>query len=183
MNKPEVLLRPGKGTSNNCLLRRFLLLFAFLISGLSLSVSANGTIPGAEDLNQDARQSIKEEKPILVFFSSESCPYCEVVRDLYLEPMLEANSGSSRVIIREVSVDGVNSMRDFKGLKMDHQEFADREGASLTPVVRLYSPAGELLAPELLGYSSPDFYLGYLEQSIEIASKKIRKRTALNLNQ
>jgi len=178
MTKSDSIL-PGlffRHRSRSSLLLSWIFLSTLFISGISFSASADGVLPGVKDLTNDAKLSIKEEKPILVFFSSESCPYCEIVRDLYLQPMLEDNENPSKVIIREVSIDGIDYMKDFTGTQMDQQSFADQEGASLTPVIRLYSSSGKLLTPELIGYSSPDFYLGFLERSIEDARNKMRKR-------
>jgi thioredoxin-related protein len=168
-----------RGRSNSLLLS-WVFLSTLFIFGASFSAAADSVLPNAKDFTRDAKLSIKEEKPILVFFSAESCPYCEIVRDLYLQPMLEDKENPSKVIIREVPVDGIDYMRDFAGNKMDQQAFADQEGAYLTPVIRLYSSSGELLTQELIGFSSADFYLGFLEQSIEDARKKMNKLAAAN---
>lgn len=148
------------------------------ISGFSNDIHADNKLPFAEDFTQDSRLAQKSEKPILVFFSSESCPYCEIVRDLYLQPMFEGKEGASQIIMREVSVDGIDYLKNFAGVKMDQQAFADQEGAYVTPVIRFYSPSGEPLTPDLIGYSSPDFYLAFLERAIESARKKMSKQSA-----
>lgn len=176
---PEILFRRRNSGRGHGLLLVWALSF-MLVSGISFSASADSTLPSAEDLTHDAKLAKKEEKPILVFFSSEDCPYCEIVRDLYLQPMQENLEGANKVIIREVSIDGIDYMKDFQGTRMDHESFADQEGASFTPIVRIYSSSGELLVPELVGFSSPDFYLRYLEKSIETARKKMRKLAAVN---
>ena len=142
--------------------------------------SRAGTLLSADDLTRDAMIAKQDKKPILVFFSSESCAYCEIVRDLYLQPMQADKAYDNKVIIREVSIEGIDDIIDFQGKRMDQEEFADQEGATLTPVIRIYSPTGQLLTPELIGYSSPDFYLGFLEDSIEDARNKLRKLAANN---
>ncbi|MEK7796007.1 MAG: hypothetical protein AAB315_00985, partial [Pseudomonadota bacterium] len=44
----------------------------------------------------------------------------------------------------------------------------------------LYDAAGRELVPQLFGYTTPDFYLGYLEQAIAQAIRRVRPaRTAL----
>jgi len=178
MNISKTILTERIKGRGNRVLAVCLFLFTMLSSGTN--VYATGLLPGVKDLASDGRLSEKEAKPILVFFSSSSCPYCEIVRDLYLQPMMEDRISANKVIIREVSVDGIQNMRDFSGKLMEQQSFADREGASFTPVVRLYSSRGELLTPDLVGYSSPDFYLGYLEGSIESARKKILQKVTVD---
>lgn len=183
MNKSGFIL-PGlvsRYRHSSSLLLSWVFLSTLFVFGVCFNATAaDSVLPDAKDLTRDARLSVKEEKPILVFFSSESCPYCEIVRDLYLQPMLEDKENPSKVIIREVSTDGIDYMKDFAGTKMDQQSFADQEGATFTPVVRLYGSTGELLTPELVGFSSPDFYLGFLEGSIENARKNMGKLAANN---
>jgi len=162
-----------------------LFLTAWFISAMLVLAAAHagsraGTLLSAGDLTQDAMIAKQDKKPILVFFSSESCAYCEIVRDLYLEPMQADKAYDNKVIIREVSVESIGDMIDFQGKRMDQETFADQEGATLTPVIRIYSPSGQLLTPELIGYSSPDFYLGFLEDSIEDARNKLGKLAANN---
>lgn len=156
-----------------------LFLTAWFISAMLVFVAAHadsrvGTLLSAGDLTQDAMIAKQDKKPILVFFSSESCAYCEIVRDLYLEPMQADKAYDNKVIIREVSIESISDMIDFQGKRVDQETFADQEGAFVTPVIRIYSPAGQLLTPELIGYSSPDFYLGFLEDAIADAQKKMQ---------
>ncbi len=148
----------------------------FLFSGL---VQAAEVLPPARDFVADARVSGNGAAPILVFFTSESCPYCREVENLYLRPMQERGTYRGRLLIRTVEVGGAAPLTDFAGRQTTHGEFARRERVSFTPVIRLYGADGRELVPQLLGYTTPDFYLGYLEQAIEQAIARARPaRTA-----
>lgn len=147
-----------------------------LFSGSAL---AAGVLPPARDFVADARASGNGTAPILVFFTSESCPYCREVENLYLRPMQERGTYRGRLLIRTVEVGGTAPLTDFAGRLMSHGEFARRERVSFTPVIRLYDAGGRELVPQILGYTTPDFYLGYLEQAIEQAIVRARPaRTA-----
>jgi thioredoxin-related protein len=147
----------------------------FLFAGL---VRAAEALPPARDFVADARAS--GDVPILVFFTSESCPYCRAVESLYLQPMQARGTYRGRLLIRTVEVGGAAPLTDFAGGRTTHGEFARRERVSFTPVIRLYGADGRELAPQLLGYTTPDFYLGYLEQAIEQAIARARPaRTAV----
>lgn len=121
----------------------------------------------ASDLQRDGVVSKRGGMPIMVFYMSTSCSYCDEVKDLYLEPMVHSGQYNGRLIIRMVDTEGIEYLRDFGGKRMDHEDFADDQGASFTPVLKFYNYKGDELVPELLGYSSPDFYLAYLESAIE----------------
>jgi len=134
-------------------------------------------LPLASDLRQDGKISERDGTPIVIFYMSTSCAYCEEVRELYLEPMVRSGQYKGRLMIRMVDIEGSEYLRDFSGKRMDHEEFADDQDASFTPVLKFYDHKGKELVPELLGYSSPDFYLAYLESAIETSINKLRSHT------
>ena len=140
-------------------------------------VHASG-LPQATDLSADAERSAATGSAILVFYMTEGCPYCQHVEELYLEPMLERRTYGDRLLIRAVRSDRAQPLRDFSGARTDHQTFARRQGAFITPVVQLYAPDGTALGTPLIGYTSPDFYAGELEGRIEAALAQTGQTTA-----
>jgi thiol-disulfide isomerase/thioredoxin len=150
----------------------FFLAFLFLLAPAAQAES----LPMARDLDKDARLSERQGRPILIFFYADSCPYCHEVRDLYIEPMQSDENYRERLIIRVVDVDGAQDLRDFGGARVAHADFAYQRGVSFTPVIRLYGPDGKELVPEVLGYTTPDFYGSYLEKAIDTAIEKLHSK-------
>lgn len=142
------------------------------------SAAAGSQLPLARDLAADAADASGRGAAILVFYMSDSCPYCERVEELYLEPMLTRRPYGDRLLIRAVRADRATPLRDFAGNSTDHGAFARRAGAYVTPLVQLYGPDGTALAEPLLGYTSPDFYAGQLEGRIEQAIARVPQRAA-----
>lgn len=173
---PESVERLRQNFGKKFMMRLQQIVLGLFISVIVLPVWAE-ILPLASDLQQDGVASKRDGTPIMVFYMSDSCPYCEEVKDLYLEPMVNSGQYHGRLIIRMVDTEGSEYLRDFSGKRMDHEEFADDQGASFTPVLKFYDYQGNELVPELLGYTSPDFYLAYLESAIETAIKKLRPRT------
>ena len=132
------------------------------------------TLPVAEDLQADGRLSRQAAMPIMVFYATDSCPYCELVRELYLQPMYNSKAYSEKVLFRVVKINSVEGVRDFSGRQLNHGSLASQQGVSFVPVIRFYDPAGSELVPELFGYTSPDFYAGFLEESIATSVAKMR---------
>lgn len=148
---------------------------ACMFSLLAGGPSAAEGLPPARDFIADGAG----RAPILVFFTNASCPYCREVENLYLRPMHARGDYRGQLLIRVVEVGGSAPLTDFAGQHMNHGEFARRERVAFTPVIRLYDAAGRELVPQLFGYTTPDFYLGYLEQAIEQAIAAARQsRTA-----
>lgn len=135
-----------------------------------------GEIPYARDLEADAEEAEARVVPILVMFSSESCPYCQRVMDEYILPMAADPAYREKVIIRVVELEGALSLVDFEGERMGHAEFADAQGVTLTPAIKFYDYTGAELVPELIGFSSEDFYGYYLEAKIDRSLTKLRSR-------
>ena len=146
------------------------MLAAFL---LAQGVNATG-LPVAADLQGDGQQAQEERLPVLVFFSAKSCQYCEQMRSLFLEPMHADSRYAGKVIIREVQVESGRTLRDFKGQKVSHADFAHRNGVSLTPQILFVDATGKPLVPALVGLSTPDFFSGYLEEALAGALARMR---------
>jgi thioredoxin-related protein len=141
------------------------------LAGAALASAAE--LPTAVDLARDAHDAARTHAPILLFFTSAGCTYCEQVEQLYLKPMYERATYGSRLIIRRVPVDGASRIVNFAREPMAADAFARGEGVRITPVVRLYGADGRTLVPALVGYSSPDFYAGFLESRIAEAMSQM----------
>ncbi len=156
-------------------MRRFLVLIMMLLA-VQVSASSKHNLPVAVDLGADAVESARKRIPIMVFYMSDDCGYCEEVSDLYLEPMHRNGLDKGRFILRTINTSGYASVRGFNGQEMDHDDFADKEGVSFTPVIKFYDHKGEEIIPEIFGYQTPDFYGAYLEAAIEKSIAHLRKK-------
>ncbi len=146
-----------------------------LLAGALLTYGASAAVlPVASDLQEDARQAREQHLPLLVFFSARSCHYCEQMRSLFLEPMYASGDYADKVIMREVQVESGRMLRDFKGKKVSHADYAHRSGVALTPQILFFDPAGMELVPALVGLSTPEFFSGYLEEAIDTALARMR---------
>lgn len=154
--------------------RRYLLCS---LAFIALPAFAAAELVPARDLKADAQVACASGRPLLVLFASHGCPYCRVVEEDYLIPMLRQPQ-SERPIIRVVTIDDLGSLRDFSGKRVPIAEFARQQGASLTPHVKLLGPDGRELAPGLVGLLTQDFYGGYLEAAIATATEKMHRALA-----
>lgn len=130
-----------------------------------------GSIKVVSDARAEARAAARDGVPLVLFFSSYSCPYCEIVSSLYLEPLAARGTGAR---IREVEASSEKGMRDFAGNKSTHAVFAAAQRVSVTPVVKFYGPDGSEIADPLIGYSNSDYYGEYLESSLREARARMR---------
>ena len=152
----------------------------YLLCGLAFIAlpAVAAELEPARDLQADAQTACASGRPLLLLFASHGCPYCRVVEEDYLIPMLRQPQ-SERPIIRVVTIDDVGSLRDFSGKRVPITEFARQQGASLTPHIKLLGPEGKELAPGLVGLLTQDFYGGYLNAAIATATEKMRTALAI----
>lgn len=143
----------------------------FLLTALAAQAAE---LPPAKDFQADAQLARKNRTPILVFFASQSCPYCHVVEDDYLKPMFNSGDYRDKLLFRVVHIEDQTTLHDFDGAPIDAASFAKNHGVSLTPNVKFLDADGQELVPGLLGLMTRDFYAGYLEDAINDALTKLR---------
>lgn len=126
-------------------------------------------------VGQEARQ---RQLPILIMFSREGCPYCDVVREEFLKPMLRSGDYIDRVIILEIHSDGYTPLRDFNGQMISADALAHRYRAGFAPTVVFLNHQGKELAERLIGITTRDFYGGFLDEAIEASLQHLRNHAA-----
>ena len=105
-------------------------------------------------------------------FSIQSCPYCAIVREEFLEPMKISGDYENKVVMRIIKMDA-HSLIDFNGHKIKLSELTRRYKITMAPTVILVDTNGQLLSEPLVGITTRDYYGGYLDQAIDDALKKI----------
>lgn len=145
----------------------------FLISHAGAGDNTQAQLPEATDLALLSLQSNQQKLPILIMYAAKYCEYCERLEDDVLGPMYKSGQYLDRVIIRKVMIDRIGNIRDFKGESVDAEKFADQRGVQVTPTLQFVDANGNHLAPEMVGYNTPEMYAGYVENAIDKSRKAI----------
>lgn len=133
------------------------------------------------------REAARDGVVIVALFSLPGCPYCEAVRRDQLRHLARGQAAQRlRVVEYELG-----DRRPFAGATAPPDGPADAARAGtlrtpaalaasldirVAPTVAFIGPDGREIAERLVGYSSPDFYGGYLEQRIAQARGRIGAR-------
>jgi thioredoxin-related protein len=134
-----------------------------------------------KDFTHVGERSHEKRLPILLMFSAEHCSYCERLEEDFLKPMLRSGDYDDKVLIRKLKIDGFDAIRDFDGNKVDASAFAERYNVYVTPTVVFIDGDGSQLARKRVGLSTPDFYGGYLDESINTALDVLRRNKPLRV--
>jgi thioredoxin-related protein len=111
-------------------------------------------------------------EPLVVMTTLPGCPYCDLVRQHHLLPMLKAGE----VVAVQMDIrDRRTRLQGFRGETSNPAELAANWKAKFAPTVLFFGPQGEELAERLQGVAVPDFYGEYLEARLTEARRKLRK--------
>jgi len=148
-------------------------LLCLLLTGNVAADSKPITVPMLSDLAADAVQAQREDKPIILFFSLPGCPFCHVVRNNYLQPLLRDSTPKQRPVIREVDISSTQSLRNFDRTTGSPRSIAQRYKVIAAPTVIFVDAAGCMLAPSIVGGDIAGVYGGYLDNAFDMSARKI----------
>ncbi len=131
-------------------------------------------IPEITDLRNEAAQARAKRLPILVMFSSDYCPYCSVVKNDFLKPMMFSGDYEQKILFRVLELRAGADVIDFDGKKVNVWEFADRYKVRVTPTLVFIDYQGKPMAQKMVGLTTPDFFGGYLDNAITTAYDHVR---------
>ncbi|MEK6749338.1 MAG: thioredoxin fold domain-containing protein [Pseudomonadota bacterium] len=152
-------------------LTRFLVLI-YLGLGGSASALDEGT-----DLQSAGKLARQRGVPVMVVFSARHCEYCERLQNEHVDPMLLQAEYREHLVVLRVTVDRPGDIRDFAGVAVPPDEFANRYAVQITPTVIFFDDQGRMLTKKLEGYTNPAFYGYYLDDAIAIARGKLNAKS------
>jgi thioredoxin-related protein len=142
-----------------------LLLCSGLLSG---QASANPDVVSvARNLHADAQLAKRDDKPVLIIFTSPACVYCERVISYYLVPMQRNPDYAKKVLIRQMDITSQRPLVDFHGKPTTEQQYAARMKITFAPTIIVFTPDGKPAGKRLVGLGSKDYYGGYMDQAID----------------
>ncbi|MEM7562668.1 MAG: thioredoxin fold domain-containing protein, partial [Pseudomonadota bacterium] len=139
-----------------------LALFGFGVSAMELERS----LVEATDLSRDGGM-VKDQRVLMIEFSSEYCAFCRKLEKEFLTPMLQNDEYHKKVLIRTLSLSDDNDIVDFNGHTVSASELASRYDVDLTPTLLFLGSDGREISERLVGIWSTDFYGGFIDERIE----------------
>jgi thioredoxin-related protein len=141
---------------------------------LTAPAGAAAGLVHAKNFQADAKTAAKRRVPVMVLFTTPSCPYCDQVKREYLVPMHKDPSYRDRVIIREVTVNATTPLVGFDGTRTTEGAFAAANKVFMVPTVMVFDTQGAATSEAIVGLLIPDYYFGYLEAAIDEGLVKVR---------
>jgi hypothetical protein len=127
------------------------------------------TLPAARSLGDELSAALRQRKPLVVMASLDGCPFCRIVRDNYLAPMLREGT----VAVVQLDMQSTRAVAGFDGIAGTHQDLLRAWSVKVAPTVLFFGKGGREIAPRLEGASIPDFYGAYLDDRLRTARQAI----------
>lgn len=155
----------------------------FLICFLTLSFDIQAIeVKQVNNLQQLGKLAKKSRLPIMLVFSSSHCPYCDLLKGDFLEPILISKDYTHKVIIRELLVDLEYGTIDGKAIGFDGKEtttehIAAHYNVNLTPTLLFINHQGLEVEKRIVGINTPEMFGGYLDDAIDNALQTVKVTT------
>jgi thioredoxin-related protein len=146
----------------------------FLVAAINCwSMAVAAGLPVVKDFTVEAGDARKQQVPILVLFTSETCDYCKTVLEDFLLPMQRDPEYKNKVILRQVESTSQDELIDFDGKATTYRKFSTRHEVWGVPNVMLFDSNGQVLT-SIEGLLTVDFYYAYLVAAIEESLEKVK---------
>ena len=152
-------------------------LILLLMSNTVLQAQNRPELLSINDAQQEARLSEKQQLPILIMFGTESCPFCHLLKDDFLIPMIISGDYTDKVILRQVYVEEGADIISFSGTKISTEKFAQKYAVRLFPTTVLVNHKGQQLVKKIVGVTTPSLFGGTLDNAIDEALAVLRGST------
>lgn len=131
----------------------------------------SSALPTPTSLRGSALAAVARGEPLVVMTTLAGCPYCDLVRNHHLLPMLR--QGQLHAVQLDVR-DRTSNLQGFDGSMTTPAEQAKAWKARFALTVLFLCAKGEDLAERLVGVAVPDFYGEYLDARLQQARARLR---------
>ena len=135
----------------------------------AVSYAAGARLPASNNLRQELALAQKLRQPLIVMVSLHGCPFCEVVRDSHLGPMLHREG----LPVVQVDMLSKTLTEDFSGNPVTHDQLVRNWRVTIAPTVLFFGKDGQEIAERMEGGYLPDFYGSYLDDRLVAARRKL----------
>jgi len=129
-----------------------------------------------KDARDVAQLAESRNLPILIMFGTDECPYCELLKEEFLIPMIISGDYTDKILLREAYVEAGASIINFSGKEVTIDDFISQYEVRLFPTMVFVDSKGKQLVEKIIGITTPSLFGGTLDDQIDKALLYTRKR-------
>ena len=152
-----------------------MLLVIMPISEAVFSGDRSGVVPPVRDLFSLSKVAEARNLPILLMVSQDHCPYCELLKEEILNPMVISGDYINKAVMSVLTIDASKAIIDFNGKKIEPRDVALRYNATITPTLLFLDYQGNEIQERMTGVNTVEMYGYYLDESIDEALEKLKQ--------
>lgn len=131
--------------------------------------ASGALLPQSRSLAQELALAQKLRQPLVVMVSLHGCPFCEVVRNSHLAPMLRREG----LPVTQVDMRSEAMTEGFDAKAISHDRLVRKWNVTVAPTVLFFGKGGEEIADRMEGGYLPDFYGSYLDDRLLAARRRL----------
>lgn len=138
------------------------------LPAIAAGASAAASLPRPTSLARELERALGMRKALVVMVSLDGCPYCKLVRESYLAPLM----ASGQPVV-QVELTGPLPLQDLRGQDSTHGQVVREWKVPVAPTVLFLGRGGIEAAARLSGVSNEDFYGAYLQERVVAANQSV----------
>ncbi len=146
---------------------------------VACSESMENNLIEVKNFQHVAQLMRQKNLPLLLEFHAESCSYCRLLEEDFLNPMTTSPEYIDKIIVRQLQIDLDDEVIDFQGNKVTAGQFARRYNAFMTPTMVFLDANGREVAEKIIGINTPSLFSAYIDIEIEKALTEVRAKISL----
>jgi thioredoxin-related protein len=122
---------------------------------------------------------------LVLMLHAEHCPYCILMENEILSPMIKSGEYDKKIIIRKLQIDEARDVIDFAGKTVEPSDISGKYKAFVTPTLVFLDHQGNERIKQMVGINTVEMFGAYLDIEIDklskelVATKQIDNKTAL----
>ena len=166
---------------------KFLISTLFLLLSTGSYASENIESAVIEENDFQALSQTMQEKNLglVLMLHAEHCPYCALMENEILSPMIKSGEYDKKVIIRKLQVDEARDVIDFAGKTVEPSDISSKYKSFVTPTLVFLDHLGNERIEQMVGINTVELFGAYLDIEIDkltqelIAGKPTDNKTVL----
>ncbi len=122
---------------------------------------------------------------LVLMLHAEHCPYCILMENEILSPMIKSGEYDKKIIIRKLQIDEARDVIDFAGKTVEPSDISGKYNAFVTPTLVFLDHQGNERIKQMVGINTVEMFGAYLDIEIDklskelVATKQTDNKTAL----